>query len=112
MLSQSKLLESSSAASQSDFFDKSVFAHAKLSEQLFRFRLRFADDLFDIVAKTPYIETAKKEAIWADMRGIIKARTDYVDQQMLILHKEISAAQKAKELYITINKHHNDMSKC
>ena len=112
MASDAKRIDNSSAASQADFYDKSVFSLAKLSEMLFRGRLRLADPFFDIVAKTPSIDPAKKQAIWADIRGIVAARTNYVDQQMLILKKDISNAQKAKELYITINKHHNDMSKC
>jgi len=46
------------------------------------------------------------------MQGIVASREKYVAQQSLILGKEIYNAQRAKEMYIALNVHHNEVTKC
>lgn len=112
--SDSKFIDSSSAAFKDAWYQRAIFLHAKMSEGWFMDRLKFADRCFEFVAQTPSIDPAKKEAMWKEIKGIMSARARFVDQQALILKKNnsLSVPQIGKELYIAINKHHNDMTKC
>jgi hypothetical protein len=62
--------------------------------------------------QTPSVDPAKKHNIWKDMQAIVASREKYVAQQSLILKKDISIAQRAKEIYIALNIHHNEATKC
>jgi hypothetical protein len=46
------------------------------------------------------------------MEGIVASRAKYVAQQSLIMKKDISITQRAKEMYIALNIHHNEGTKC
>jgi len=46
------------------------------------------------------------------MQGIVASRGKYVAQQSLIMRKDISIPQRAKEMYIALNVHHNEVTKC
>jgi len=62
--------------------------------------------------QTPSVDPTKRHNIWKDMEGIVASRAKYVAQQSLIMKKDISITQRAKEMYIALNIHHNEGTKC
>jgi len=62
--------------------------------------------------QTSSVDPAKRHNIWEDMQGIVASRGKYVAQQSLIMRKDISIPQRAKEMYIALNVHHNEVTKC
>ena len=112
VVKDSKVLFISSDYSQNEWYKGSLFLYAKLSESWTRARLNFADSSFKLLLQTPSVNPTNRHNIWKDMQGIVASREKYVAQQSLILGKEISNAQRAKEMYIALNVHHNEVTKC
>ena len=112
LVKDASILEKSSAHLQSQWYNNSLFLFAKLSESWSRARLSFADSCFKLVLETPSADPTKKYNIWKDMQGIIASREKYVTQQRLIMAKDLTIPQRAKELYIALNVHHNEVTKC
>jgi hypothetical protein len=112
VVKDSKTLYKSSVNSQSAWYGSSLILYAKLSEGWSKERLNFADSCFKLLLQTPSVDPTKRHNIWEDMQGIVASRGKYVAQQSLIMRKDISIAQRAKEMYIALNVHHNEVTKC